>query len=55
MSKYYNNYIKGISRTEAILSNTRPDTNGIWISNNSIQSTLDGNAFRARPLKQWII
>ena len=53
MSKYYNNYIKGISRTEAILSNARPDTNGSWISSNSIQSTLDGNAFRARPLKQW--
>jgi hypothetical protein len=53
MSKNYNNYIKGISRTEAILSNARPDTNGSWISNNTIQSTLDGNAFRARPLKQW--
>ena len=53
MSKYYNTNIKGISRTETIFSNARPDTNGSWISSNLIQSTLDGNAFHARPLKQW--
>ena len=53
MSKYYNTNIKGISRTEAILSNARPDTNGSWISSNSIKSILDGNAFHARPMKQW--
>ncbi|MEX0597230.1 MAG: hypothetical protein WD512_12115, partial [Candidatus Paceibacterota bacterium] len=41
-------------KNDIIPSNARPMTNGSWINNQvGGAETSDGNAFLARPLKQW--
>ena len=44
---------KGNNYKSLGLINFRPETNGSWILSKQPSSSLDGNAFLPRPLKQW--